>query len=112
MGTRSNIGYKDKETGTIHFVYCHWDGYYDGVGSDLLSNYPTYDDAVALVQKGGMSTPGEHYADKGEDYESNKPQLTTNPIDVIQEEFGYIHSDGLWLASDGSQSFRPLTELI
>jgi hypothetical protein len=37
MGTRSRIGLEDPETGTVRSIYCHWDGYPEGVGQRLSS---------------------------------------------------------------------------
>lgn len=38
MATRSNIGARQND-GTIKAIYCHWDGYPEGVGSTLAEHY-------------------------------------------------------------------------
>ena len=38
MSTRSNIGILNKD-GTIESIYCHLDGYPEGVGLELYNQY-------------------------------------------------------------------------
>lgn len=54
MSTRSRIGIEG-EDGTIRSIYCHHDGYLDGVGSELLANWNGAERAVALMQHGNLS---------------------------------------------------------
>lgn len=56
MSTRSLIGIK-KETG-ITFIYCHNDGYPDGVGATLLNNYKDVETIDKLMSLGDMSSLG------------------------------------------------------
>ena len=53
MGTRSRIGVMHGDK--VKSIYCHWDGYLDGVGNTLLKHY---DSAKAnnLVALGDMSS--------------------------------------------------------
>lgn len=39
MGTRCLIGKHNKETDTVDFIYCQFDGYPEGVGSKLNTEY-------------------------------------------------------------------------
>ena len=36
-------------------IYCHWDGYPDGVGAELKENYSTYEDILNLILLGDCS---------------------------------------------------------
>ena len=56
MSTRSHIGIKDSRG--ITEVYCHFDGYPEGVGKTLLENYDTEDKVNALIAEGDMSSLG------------------------------------------------------
>ena len=112
MGTRSNIAYKENKTGKYHFVYCHWDGYYEGVGQDLLNNFDSYAKAKTLVQGGDMSTTTEPYTSLGEKYEDLKPRIVFNRNEIFQEEFAYVFEDDEWFGSDDGVEFKPLVNLV
>jgi hypothetical protein len=57
MATRSTIAVQLTD-GTVHQVYCHWDGYLEGVGSTLESHYNTTAQAKKLVSLGSISSLG------------------------------------------------------
>ena len=58
MATRSNIGILN-EDGTITAIYCHWDGYPEGVGLTLVNHYPDEDKVRHLISLGSISVLGE-----------------------------------------------------
>ena len=72
MGTRSRIGVMHGDK--VKSIYCHWDGYLDGVGNTLLKHY---DSARAnnLVALGDMSSLR---ADIGEKHAFSKFDPVTN----------------------------------
>jgi len=55
MATRSTIAIKHGER--IKAIYCHWDGYLEGVGATLLANYDSTQ-ANFLVALGDVSSLG------------------------------------------------------
>lgn len=55
MSTRSIIAV-EKDNGKYLAVYCHYDGYPDGVGKMLVENYSDYDKALQLVKHGNISS--------------------------------------------------------
>lgn len=57
MGTRSYIGIEDSD-GTISGIYCHWDGYPEGVGAILRDFYGDPDRVRKLVAGGDLSILG------------------------------------------------------
>ena len=63
MGTRSAIGVVTGD-GSIRAVYCHYDGYLDGVGKTLLENYNDFDSVMDLVGFGDMSSLGTSIGEK------------------------------------------------
>lgn len=71
MSTRSNIG-KIQPNGKIIAVYCHSDGYLDGVGKILIKNYtdPKKVDELIKLGKAGISYLGSEI---GEKHEWNNP---------------------------------------
>jgi hypothetical protein len=73
MSTRSFIGIQHAD-GSIHGVYCHHDGYLDGVGATLKEHYTTVRQVLDLVALGSLSSLGEDldvtqavHRDRGED---------------------------------------------
>lgn len=71
MATRSNIGTR-QEDGTIKAIYCHWDGYPEGVGATLTEHYNDPAKVEALLNLGDFSSIAdnieeiESYAQRGE----------------------------------------------
>lgn len=55
MATRSNIG-MIQEDGTIRAIYCHWDGYPEGVGETLQTHYSTPEQVRELLNVGDISS--------------------------------------------------------
>lgn len=54
MSTRSDI-IVERGDGTWKRVYCHFDGYLEGVGATLFAHYNSQERAEALVEPGDMS---------------------------------------------------------
>lgn len=78
-------------------IYCHHDGYPDGVGIELIKHFNTYEEALALVLAGDTSylengTTGA-YAIR-EDYEDNLPEVLDEPLQ--HNEYLYVWNDGEW----------------
>lgn len=118
MATRSTIGVK-QDNGEVVGVYCHWDGYPEGVGATLKARVTTESEAMALVSGGDISTiHGEdeegklkplYYRDRrGEAWSSIEPKTHDTEEDfwayAEQEGFyGYLfvpdnYGDGDWVA--------------
>ena len=105
MSTRSSIAVQ-YPNGSVAAVYCHFDGYLDGVGRDLVKNYNSFDQAQALVKQGDMSSPGTPYTTRGEKFEDVAPReyasfeeyLQRVDRDIDHNGFKYIFKDGCWKA--------------
>ena len=54
MGTRSTIA-KENADGTITSIYCHWDGYPEGVGQTLADHYTDPTKIDQLLALGDIS---------------------------------------------------------
>lgn len=136
MATRSTIALEYND-GTVKSIYCHYDGYLDGVGSTLLEHYTDPAKVDQLMQHGSMSTLGaeigeqhdfdRHYRDpanknwclfygrdRGEnDVDANEfddydDYLNNNP----GEEFNYIMRDNVWYVDRHQGEFFPLAQVI
>jgi hypothetical protein len=55
MGTRSYITLKEAD-GSLLGAYCHWDGYWGGVGKELYTFWNTEKKIRKLLKKNGMSS--------------------------------------------------------
>ena len=103
MATRSTIALEFAD-GSVSQVYCHFDGYLSGVGSDLVSGYSDPFKLQKLIDQGDMSSIGEPYTDRGESYEDNAPRRYQNVTEYFnecfQEEYDYIlrpvNGKGVW----------------
>ena len=69
MSTRSCIGF-EHDDGRVTGVYCHWDGYIDGVGRTLQEHYSDRDNTSRLVAGGDISSLG---AEIGQQHDFNAP---------------------------------------
>lgn len=93
MATRSTIALQ-YANGVVDQVYCHWDGYLNGVGEDLLRGYTDPFELRKLIDGGDMSTIGEPYTARGDAYEDCAPRRFSSFNDYVrrcqQEEYDYI----------------------
>lgn len=117
MATRSNIGIEYPD-GTIHFVYCHWDGDLSSNGEILYNNYTTAEQVEALVALGSISsldsTPSsteDYHSLRGEEIIIN---TTTERDNARQEVYAYIFSvqDDMWYAKGPGFDWMPLDDAI
>lgn len=117
MSTNSTIWIKN-EDGTFEGVYCHWDGYVDGVGATLVHHYTDERKVRDLISLGSISSLKEctgfepivslmnhsfdkpvdavtiaYCRDRGEDLVK---QLQINEAGTIQEEYNYLFDNGTW----------------
>ena len=96
------------DNGNVLQIYCHWDGYPEGVGQDLLDDFNSYDAALKLILEGDHSTPYEPYTVRGEDWVSNRPDQRTEPI--CYEEYLYVFKDGEWKMPTGDDDYEDLVD--
>jgi len=90
MGTRSTIALEFAD-GSVSQVYCHWDGYLDGVGAELESDYSDPFALQELIDGGDMSSIGQPYTARGEELNIRRYKDINEYFDVCQqEEYDYI----------------------
>ena len=122
MSTRSMIGVMEKD-GSVKAIYCHFDGYLDGVGYTLLNNY---DEAKTrdLIERGDISSLGPNI--KGSPaYPDTHYKGFTDDLDYLDYcwnksgwiEFAYLLCDGEWLVSTNRDEnrdtvFHPLKDAL
>ena len=93
MATRSLIGIKLNDNIT-KVIYCHWDGYPEGVGLTLANNYTSPASVTALMELGDLSTL-EGTLDKCKAYhrDRNEPWGMVEPRDIASDELVSVMSE-------------------
>ncbi len=133
MGTRSDI-IVHRADGQWHRIYCHWDGYLEGVGRTLFDHYTSQKQVEELVAPGDMSacyascskpkghtfdTPVKGYCvyygrDRGEadvaGTVGESLQAVWPPEDTWTE-FTYVWDDGRWWCTDPDEGTQTLIDL-
>lgn len=114
MATRSTIAIQENDL-TIRAIYCHWDGYPEGVGATLAEYYNSKEQAEALIALGGFSSLMETLEEtKAGAYgtESDSARTFTDTTDWVQnfnagEEYFYLWNPDTnqWTYSDGEKMF-------
>jgi hypothetical protein len=84
MATRSTIALEYAD-GTVDQIYCHWDGYLEGVGKILLENYMDPFKVQELMDLGDVSSLGEVIGEKHPFGPFELPGMST---DEYQAQYG------------------------
>lgn len=106
MATRSTIGIQNEDN-SIDLIYCHWDGYYSGVGKTLKEHYNTEEKVRQLIDRGNLSSLGKtidessfYSRDKIETREKAKKVNSKDQYKQLHEEFNYLWINDKWLCSE------------
>ena len=104
MATRSRIAIENQD-GTVTSIYCHFDGYLDGVGKKLFEHYDR-EKTEKLIELGDISVLGEstldtiaYHRDRNEEMNF---KISKNIEDLFEtnEFIDYIYclmAGGIWL---------------
>ena len=121
MGTRSTIA-KENADGTITSIYCHWDGYPEGVGQTLADHYTDPTKIDQLLALGDLSILDAEIGDRN-DFDNRidgiclfygrdlhhegtyaLPHMDIEGWKALREdyncEYGYLWKDGTWQTFD------------
>lgn len=115
MSTHSYIGI-EQPPGMILYVYCHFDGYPEGVGRDIANM--NREQVQALIEKGDCSTVDEPYTARGENYDDVAPGGASDLTDFVSEvrsnvSYGYLmRMDGTWDVIEKDGVLRKLTDVL
>lgn len=99
-------------------IYCHHDGYPEGVGNALYYGYDSYEKALALILGGDVSVIDEKYTcpysiGEGEDPNWNVPTVLDEP--KLVEEYLYVfnYETNEWFVQElGSTEFKSVKEVL
>jgi len=113
MATRSRIG-MEQPNGEVRSIYCHWDGYPEGVGATLQEHYTNPEKVEALIALGDISSlsrcvsvniPGvthtfdnpdpdvtvAYHRDRGEEFRAPRVDSSVEAFSRSDiEEYGYV----------------------
>ena len=114
MATRSTIGIQNDDE-TIEAVYCHWDGYLEGVGKTLKENYNSEDKIRQLLSFGNISSLGEdinsslfYERDRQEKDQKSEILKTQKQLLDFRQEYNYVWINGQWLYYQNNLNFKKL----
>lgn len=135
MSTNSTIAVQ-KLDGTVQSVYCHWDGYIDGVGKTLINYYNSQRLAELVVSGGDISylrkefSPSTstvhnfdnpqkdvtvlYHRDRGEKFSiGNYWDVKMFKLSNTKQEYNYLWVDGEWNVSfNNSGIFNPVKNYV
>ncbi len=105
MSTRCRIAMK-LNNGYYRSVYCHYDGYPDGVWMILRQHYDSVPEARMVIKAGDLSSLEEDainsYQDRGESWQQVKPITSPDLPHLIKTaaadhaEYIHCHEQGCW----------------
>jgi len=114
MSTNSTITIKDRSV--FRTIYCHWDGYIDGVGFELRDNYRNKEAILELLKLGELSALGAdiskcvaYHRDRGEDL--CEADINESYDKCRKEEYNYLWMHGQWWEGSSINSMKPLSEI-
>jgi hypothetical protein len=109
MATRSFIAKYDRNENEYTAIYCHWDGYPEGVGVTLRDHYNSTGQVDTLLTYGDISSLRDDTNEtKAESYQvvqgdTNATAVTFKYFTQMVEhyrrincEYGYVWNNGLW----------------
>ena len=102
-------------------IYCHWDGYPEGVGEALQSGYNTYEQAMALILGGDLSSLYSSYScpyslGEGEDAGCCAPAVLSEA--ELNEEYLYVfdYKTNQWFVQyaygEDENELKPLADVL
>jgi hypothetical protein len=113
MSTRSRIAIENQD-GTVDSIYCHFDGYLEGVGKTLFNHYDQ-EKLEKLLELGDISSLGEstidtvaYCRDRGEDLHfktfKDVEDLFENGFNSAEEYIYCLTKEGIWLVNKYGES--------
>ena len=112
MSTRSYIGILRSDD-SVNFIYCHHDGYPEGVGKTLVEYYSKESMIEALLDMGSLSSLGPDIG-LSNDFNSPDPRFCLfyrrdrgekdTGVNIASDEIEFLNNDGVdyhYLFDDG-----------
>lgn len=116
MSTRSMIGVVDN-AGQVSAVYCHFDGYLEGVGRTLAESWNSKEDAMRLIIGGGCMRALGDTLETCDFFENDLFEMFDSVEQFLSHmsdsdcEYLYLFVDGAWTVLSNVHDVNPLTEV-
>lgn len=111
MGTHAMIGIWNSDTNEVSASYVHYDGYVEGVGSELVTNYNDAERAALVATGGYLSSLSADYEDsRSAAVHSEGAVAFLSVEDFLAEGFDYAGAEYLYLW-DGESWFVAMDTL-
>jgi hypothetical protein len=134
MSTRSYISKKQPDN-TYKAIYCHFDGYLEGVGETLVDSFANGSKVDELLKLGSLSSLGSniispndfntpnpdqnvtmaYHRDRGDDLEINEFSNLETMLDYFDKSWGdYLYLfENVWLVkNDDNDFFMEVKEVL
>ena len=115
MSTRSRIAVETSSQRVVS-IYCHSDGYIQGVGVTLKKHYNSQEKALELIKKGDISILNntiettKYYKDRGDEWHNIEPQWHKNHFGLMSALKGNVFIEYVYLFADGEWQVSALKE--
>ena len=108
MATRSRIAIKNDD-GTYTSIYCHYDGYVEGVGAELVNHFDDREKIKVLMDGGDCSSIDngvvETYRSLGETGTDAVIHPTFEKLTGYFEEYNYVFDNDTWFVYRNDDDF-------
>jgi hypothetical protein len=100
MATRSSINFYNPETRKIYNIYCHYDGYPDAIGYELVAHFNNAATAKELIATGDLRSIEDGHAEPFKDGDPAAELKTLNDVQKVSGQMGasyiYIFFGDAW----------------
>ena len=99
-------------------IYCHWDGYPEGVGEALQNGYNTYENALVLILGGDLSSLDQSHScpySLGKNADASRCAPTVLQKAELNEEYLYVfdYKTNQWFVQEyGSSDYKLLADVL
>ena len=116
MSTNCYVGVKVGDK--IKFNYIHWDGYYDGVGAELLKKYDG-ESYLKLIKKGNLSSLVDgvvsyksmgRKGDQVRSYTTSEQEFVDDWVGMIH--YAYLFVNGHWIVYQHEDGWNFLKDVV
>lgn len=116
MSTRSMIAVIDNDD-HVHAIYCHFDGYIEGVGATLVECWNSKSLAMSLIMGGNLRALGVNTSDN--DKFDGEPFVSYDSFDDFLSdmkdsdcEYLYVYTNDRWIVLSDVHEVCPLKEAV
>lgn len=107
----------ENEDLTITYVYHHFDGYLEGLGTELFTDFKIRKEVNSLISQGDMSCIGKPYTARGEELNISETENRDSYKEEFEDswcEFAYLfNKDSEWeFISNKNLTWNKLLDFV